>query len=399
MTANELYCRAFQKAMKLTALVFDWTEPELIQGPGSVKDLPALIQSKGIQRVLLVTDPGLMKIGLPKPLIEALEAAGIFCAVYDQTCVNPTIQNVEDARQLYLEADCEAIIAFGGGSPMDCAKGCGARVTNPKKSMMQMSGLLHVSKKLPPLFAVPTTAGTGSEATVAAVVTNPETHEKCPCNDPKLRPKYAVLDPALTVGLPQPITSTTGMDALTHAVEAYIGQSNTKYTAKRALEATTLIFRWLKKAYDNGADMEARENMLLASYYAGVAFTRAYIGYVHGIAHNLGGYYNVPHGLANAIILPRVLEYYGESAYARLADLADAAGVAGNTTEEKAKAFIQAIRDMNASMNIPDHFDCIQEADIPLLAQRALKESNPLYPVPKIMTQPECEALIRNLMG
>jgi alcohol dehydrogenase class IV len=262
-----------------------------------------------------------------------------------------------------------------------------------------MRGLLKITHKLPPLFAVPTTAGTGSEVTLAAVVSDPETHEKNACNDPKLRPKYAVLDPELTVGLPPHITSTTGMDALTHAVEAYIGKSNVKSTEEYAEKATKMIFENIEKAYTNGKDIEARDQMLKASFYAGQAFTRAYVGYVHAIAHNLGGQYGVPHGLANAIILPYVLEYYGETAHKRLAKLAEIAGVkTTGSDKEKAEAFIEAIKTLNKNMNIPDGFDMVQEKDIPVIVERALKEGNPLYPVPKIMDKADCEAVIRRMM-
>ena len=251
-----------------------------------------------------------------------------------------------------------------------------------------------------PFFAVPTTAGTGSETTVAAVVTDPETHEKNAISDPCLRPKYAVLDPNLTTGLPQHITSTTGMDALTHAVEAYIGKSNVKSTIRYSEDAVKLIHANLEKAYANGKDIEARNNMLKASFLAGSAFTRAFVGYVHAIAHNLGGMYNTPHGLANAVILPYVLEWYGSSVYKRLAKLADLINLTDPSlsNEEKAKAYINEIRRMNKAMNIPEKFDFIKEEDIPTLIKRALKEGNPGYPVPKIMKPSDCEQVIRSIM-
>ena len=394
----KIYCRLYQRIMKIAAAIFDWSEPKLLKGPGSVLELPALIQSLGIKRVLLVTDKGLMGIGLPAPLLKKLEDTGIHCTVYQDTNANPTLTNIADARKLFAEANCEAVIAFGGGSPMDCAKGVCMRVAYPK---MKLRGLkISLMRKLPLLFAVPTTAGTGSEVTIAAVFTNSETHEKNALMTPKVRPKYAALDPALTIGLPPHITSTTGMDALTHAVEAYIGGSNTKLTAQKARDATRIVFFYLERAYQDGKDIEAREQMLLASYDAGMAFTRAYVGYVHAIAHNLGGMYGVPHGLANAIILPHVLDFYGAAAHARLADLYDMAGLSGaNSLGEKAEAFIQAIRDMNKRMNIPDRLDCVKEEDIPLLAERALLEGNPLYPVPVIMNQAQCETLIKSMMS
>lgn len=399
--AYEAYCRAYQGIMRAAVNVLDWSEPKLIKGAGAVKELPKTVKQLGYKNVLVVTDKGLMGLHLLDSLFEELKNNEIAYVVYDGVQPNPTIDNIEEARALYLGNGCEAIIAFGGGSPMDCAKACGARIARPDKQIPQLRGQLKVLKKIPMLFAVPTTAGTGSETTIAAVVSNPKTHEKNAINDPRLRPKYAVLDPELTVGLPPHITSTTGMDALTHAVEAYIGQSNTPDTEEKAKMATKMIFENLEVAYKDGKNIEARENMLLASYYAGVAFTRAYVGYVHAIAHNLGGMYGIPHGLANAVILPYVLDYFGESAHKRLAELAEVAGLdcAGKSDKEKAEMFIAEIRRMNKDMNIPDKFDKIKEADISTIADRALKEGNPLYPVPKIMDKEDCVKIIRQLMA
>ena len=399
-TLKKCYYRIYQKVLKFAMCFMNWSEPTLLEGEGAVLRLPKLIKDKGLNRILVVTDKGLMSIHLLDPLFEELKAQGIEYFVYDGVQPNPTIPNIEQCRDMYLDNNCEGIIAFGGGSPMDCAKAAAARVVKPKKSVRKMRGYLKVGKKLPPFFAVPTTAGTGSETTVAAVVTDPTTHEKNAISDPCLRPKYAVLDPALTVGLPPHITSTTGMDALTHAVEAYIGKSNVKSTIRYAEEATKLIHDNLEKAYNNGKDIEARNNMLKASFYAGSAFTRAFVGYVHAIAHNLGGLYNTPHGLANAVILPYVLDWYGPAAYKKLAKLADLIGITKEemSIEEKAKAFITEIRRMNQAMNIPDKFDFIKEEDMNTLVKRALKEGNPGYPVPKIMNEQECEKVIRSFM-
>ena len=393
--------RIAQKVLKLAMCFMDWSEPELLEGEGAILKLPAFIKNKNIDKVLIVTDKGLMSIHLLDSLFEELKKENIEYVVYDGVQPNPTIPSIEECKQIYLDNNCQGIIAFGGGSPMDCAKAAAARVVKPKKSVRKMRGYLKVNKKLPPFFAVPTTAGTGSETTLAAVVTDPTTHEKNAICDPCLRPKYAVLDPALTVGLPPHITSTTGMDALTHAVESYIGKSNVKSTIKYAEDAVKLIHTNLEKAYHNGKDMEARNNMLKASFYAGNAFTRAFVGYVHAIAHNLGGMYNTPHGLANAVILPYVLEWYGASVYKPLAKLSDLIGLSKEnmSLEDKAKAYIAEIRRMNQVMNIPDKFDFIKEQDIPTLVERALKEGNPGYPVPKIMKPSDCEQVIRSIMA
>lgn len=399
MNAKHIYYRTYQKVMKFSVNFLDWTPPKLLKGAGAIKELPELVKSQGISNVLVVTDKGLMGLHLLDSLFEGLEKAGVKYSVFDSVQPNPTIYNVEDALKMYKENNCQGIIAFGGGSPMDCAKVTGARVVKPNQSAPDMRGVLKILKKLPPFFAVPTTAGTGSECTIAAVISNPDTHEKNSIMDPVLRPKYAVLDPELTVGLPPHITSTTGMDALTHAVEAFIGKSNTKQTEDDALIATKLVFENIEDAYNDGKNIKARENMLVASYHAGLAFTRAYVGYVHAIAHNLGGMYNIPHGLANAVILPYVLDYFGESAYSRLAILADVAGVSGQAQgeREKAKNFIAAIRDLNTKMGIPDKFEQIKDEDIQLIAERALMEGNPLYPVPKIMDLEDCKAIIKKL--
>ena len=393
--------RIAQKVLKLAMCFMDWSEPELLEGEGAILKLPAFIKNKNINKVLIVTDKGLMSIHLLDSLFEELKKENIDYVVYDGVQPNPTIPSIEECKQIYLDNNCQGIIAFGGGSPMDCAKAAAARVVKPKKSVRKMRGYLKVNKKLPPFFAVPTTAGTGSETTLAAVVTDPTTHEKNAICDPCLRPKYAVLDPVLTIGLPPHITSTTGMDALTHAVESYIGKSNVKSTIKYAEDAVKLIHTNLEKAYINGKDMEARNNMLKASFYAGNAFTRAFVGYVHAIAHNLGGMYNTPHGLANAVILPYVLEWYGPSVYKPLASLSDLIGLSKEnmSLEDKAKAYIAEIRRMNQAMNIPDKFDFIKKQDIPTLVERALKEGNPGYPVPKIMNKKDCEEVIRSIMS
>lgn len=394
----KMYCRAYQGVFRVAVNFLDWTEPQLVKGEGSVRKLPEIVKANGHNSVLVVTDKGLMGLHLLDGLFEGLDKAGINYVVYDGTQPNPTIDNIEEARALYINNCCSAVIAFGGGSPMDCAKAAAARIAKPNKTVQQMRGSLKIMKKLPTLYAVPTTAGTGSETTIAAVVSDPKTHEKYALQDPVLRPKYAVLDPELTVGLPPHITSTTGMDALTHAVEAYIGHSNTKGTIEAAEKATKLIFDNIYAAYENGKNLTARENMLEASYLAGIAFTRAYVGYVHAIAHNLGGMYGTPHGLANAVILPYVLEYYGETAAEALAKLADIAGLetSGMSASQKAELFISNIKEFNKMMNIPEHLK-ILEKDIPTIANRALREGNPLYPVPKIMDYDDCVSIIKRI--
>ena len=293
-----------------------------------------------------------------------------------------------------------AIIGFGGGSSIDCAKAVGARVAKPHQSLEKMKGILKVHKKLPLLIAIPTTAGTGSETTLAAVITDAESRHKYPINDFPLIPRVAVLDPKVTASLPPFLTATTGMDALTHAVEAYIGNSTTAGTRADALFAVKMIFENIDRAYTDGSDLEARKNMLLAAFSAGCAFSKSYVGYVHAVAHSLGGEYNVPHGLANAVLLPFVLEAYGHTIDNKLHQLAIAAGVTDEDTpdDQAAAQFIQAIKDMKKRFAIGDTIPQIREEDIPKLAAYAEKEGNPLYPVPVLMDAKQLEQFYYLLM-
>ena len=393
------YYRGYQKAMKVGSdVVFKWQEPEIFSGAGAVKDLAKIIKEKGFQKPLIVTDPGLMKLNLLAGLFDSIEAEGYSYALYDEVVPNPTIENIEAAVQIYKQNACDCVIAFGGGSSMDCAKIAAARVAHPNKPVEKMRGLLKVGKGLPAIFAVPTTAGTGSETTIAAVITGAN-HTKITIMDPAIRPPYAVLDPELTLGLPPFITAPTGLDALTHAVEAYIGKANTKTTKLRARQAVNLIYKYLPVVYEDGKNIEAREQMLLASYYAGVAFTQAYVGYVHAFAHAIGGMYGIAHGSACATILPEMLKYYGYTCFEQLADLADEAGIAGKDAADKAKKFIKSIQEMNAKMGIPARFEQLEEKDFNELAERILTEANPLYPVPKEMDREDVLRMLKHLQA
>ncbi len=387
---KRVYCRVVQSCFRIAIPMLPYREPEILS---SVTELAEKVKEKKVSSILVVTDESLHRLGLLEELKAALRKEKIAYAVYDQTVANPTVTNVEEARELYLKEGCQAIIGFGGGSPIDCAKVVGARIVKPKQSVPKMKGILKIHKKLPLLFAVPTTAGTGSETTLAAVITDGETRRKFPINDFSLIPQYAVLLPEVTRGLPPFVTATTGMDALTHAVEAYIGGSTTKETRAYAEEAVKLIFENLEKVYQNAADMEARKNMLYASFLAGKAFSKSYVGYCHAVAHSLGGRYNTPHGLANAVLLPHILEAYGERVYQTLKKLAVLSGLVPESISEKegATAFIEKVRAMNRAMGIPATISDIREADIPELAVYAEKEGNPLYPVPKLMTAKELE--------
>ncbi len=395
---EKIWCRTFQTVMKAASAVLPWREPEILHFDNGTRDIGAFVAKKAYKKVLVVTGPNVYKRGLADELIKGLEENGVPYALFNRVVNNPTIDNIEEAFALYKAEGCDAIIALGGGSPMDLAKVVGARAAKPRKPVKKMKGLLKIMKRIPDLYAIPTTAGSGSETTIAAVVSDSVTHEKYPINDLSLIPRYAVLDPRLTAALPPQTTATTGMDALTHAVEAYIGRSNTQKTKENAERAVKLIFDNLLTAYEHGDDLTARENMQKASYYAGVAFTRAYVGYVHALAHALGGFYGTPHGLANSVLLPVVLEYYGESAHEPLARLAEIVGITDGDDAAKATKFIGAIKEMNAKMLIPATIDGIDPADVPEMAKRAAAEGNPLYPVPRLLGADELEKIYGMIM-
>lgn len=387
---KSVYCRLFQAAFRMALPVLPYREPEIIN---SCSELGKVLEKEKATSVLVVTDKGIVNNGLLNPLEKALNTGNVSYAVYDETLPNPTVINVEDALKLYHKNKCNAIIAIGGGSAMDCAKAVGVRVTYPNRTVNQLGGKLKAWRKLPMLIAIPTTAGTGSETTLAAMITDSKTHRKYAIMSFPVIPHYAVLDATLTYSLPPHLTATTGMDALTHAVEAYIGRSTTKETRRLALEATKLVFENVYMAYTDGKNHAARENMLHAAYKAGIAFSKSYVGYIHALAHALGGLYGAPHGLANTIIMPYVLEAYGKSVYKKLHTLGLYAGVCDkkDSYEIGAKKFIDAIKKLNARMGISDKIEGIRKEDILSLSKHAEKEANPLYPVPKLMTRKELE--------
>lgn len=387
---KSVFCRVFQTAFRIALPILPYREPKIIN---SCAELGGIFKRERIQSVLIVTDKGIVDNGLISPIEKSLRENNIKYKIYDKTQPNPTVHNVEDALAAYKANSCGGLIAAGGGSCMDCAKAVGARAAYPKRTVGQMKGILRILRRLPTLVAIPTTAGTGSEVTLASIITDSEKHHKYALMSFPLIPHYAVLDAELTYSLPPHLTATTGMDALTHAVEAYIGRSTTKETRRLALEATRLIFENIKAAYTDGHNHTARENMLHAAYKAGVAFSKSYVGYIHAVAHSMGGQYGTPHGLANAVIMPYVLDEYGESAYKKLCRLGIAAGVCSeeNSYAEGAGSFIEAVRMLNDELGIPHKIEGIRKEDIPVMARHAEREANPLYPVPKLMTRNELE--------
>jgi alcohol dehydrogenase class IV len=374
--------------------------PTLFVGPDSALRLCASIGQFGFKRVMIVTDAVLVKLGLVEPLRSALAAQGIDVAVHDGITPDPTYPVLQAGYEAVRAHRSDAILAVGGGSAIDAAKVIGAMAATGK-SPARLIGMLKVSKPMLPLFAIPTTAGTGSEVTVAAVVTDPVKHEKAAVIDPKLVPLAAALDAGLMRGMPKPITAATGMDALTHAVEAYLNRWPHAETAQHCTAAVRMVFGNLQRAYDHGDDLQAREAMALASFYAGLAFTKAYVGYVHAFSHKIGGMYGVPHGLANAITLPYVLDFLKDepSARDRLAELALVIGASkeGEPKEALAQRFIDRVRELNRAVGIPEKMPSLRPADVPEIARAAMIEASRDYPVPKAMALAESEALLQRM--
>lgn len=387
---KKLLCRIVQMGFRAVLPILPYKDPVILN---RTDDIVGVLKEKEIDSVLIVTDTFLRSAGMTEQLEQLLWKNHIRCYVYDGVCPNPTVNNVEESFAEYVRGGCQGIVAFGGGSVIDCAKAVGARAAYPKRSIRQLKGLLRVLRKTPLLIAVPTAAGSGSEAALASLISDPVRKRKYVMYNFTMIPEYAVLEPALTYSVPQHLTATIGMDALTHAVEAYIGNTTTPQTRAYAKQAVRLIFENIERAYTYGSHYTARRNMLYASHIAGIAFSKSYVGYIHTIAHSLGGQYNIPHGLANAVILPYVLEAYGEPVYEKLHELGIEAGVAAVTDSHElgAKKFICAIRRLNRRMNIPCKLSGICKEDIPVLAKHAAAEANPLYPVPVLMDAKELE--------
>lgn len=394
---RKIFNRTSQRTFATAQRVINYGIPELIEGPGSIEKLPARINSDGFKKALVVAGKTVAKHGLIDGFLKAMDESCVSYCIFDGAEPNPTIENVEAGVKLYNSNKCQCIVVIGGGSSMDCAKIIGARVSNPDKKVEKLGGALKVRKKPPYLYAVPTTAGTGSETTIAAVIVNAETKHKYAVNDPKLMPKVAVLDPELTLSLPPLITAITGMDALTHAIEAYINRYGSREAYLYAKRAVKLIFENLEKAYTDGRDLEARENMLKASFYAGYAITRNCVGYVHACGHPLSGFYNLPHGQTMATILPIVLKRYNAAIYKPLAEIGTLIGIKGNSEKSIAKKFIKAIESLNERIGIPSKYSEIKKEDITQMSSYAIAEANHIYPVPVIWGQEDILAIYYDL--
>jgi len=391
---------ALMKGAGALTRVLPIPQPTLLVGAGSSRRLGQAVAAFGHARVLVVTDRVIVGLGLLQGLLEALSEGGTAYALFDEITPDAPIPLIERGIAAFREHGCDALVAVGGGSAIDSAKAIAVAIANPGRPLRALAGYYKGLRSPLPVYAVPTTAGTGSEVTVAAVVADPERSSKLVIIDTRLVPRMAALDPELMAGLPPHITAATGIDALTHAVESFIGTWASPTTDALALAAVGMIFEHLRTACHDGSNLQAREQMALASTWAGMAFTRANVGYVHAIAHQFGGLYHTPHGLANAIMLPHVLRFSAPAVGARLARLAVRArlGRADEGERVLAQRFIEGVCALEADIGIPVTLAALREEDIPALARAALHEAHTGYPVPRYMTQAQCEAMIRAVL-
>jgi alcohol dehydrogenase class IV len=354
-------------------------------GAGSSAQLCSHIARMGYTRVLVVTDKPLRDLGIVDRAVSALIEAGVDIAYYDGVLPDPTYDQVAAGTAVLKEHGSEAVLAIGGGSSMDAAKIIAA-CKHSDQSPSEWVGFGKVKHEVLKIFAIPTTSGTGSEATMGSVISDSATHAKGVISGAPLLPSAVALDAELITGLPPHITAATGMDALTHGIEAYIGIWERDTRLEDASVAIKLVFAHLADAYHDGSNLAAREGMAMGSYYAGIAINQVNVGSVHAIAHQLGGKYGIPHGLANALVLPHVLEYCREEAQVRLAELAVLVGLgtAGEGQEQLAFKFIQGVRDLRTEVGIPDHSDKIKAEDYEAIIAAAITEGD-AYPAPRLL--------------
>ena len=365
------------KSMHMGQITSFFIPTVTLVGQNCSTQIPDRLKSLGGKKPLIVTDQGIVAVGILKQITDILDAAGMQYAVYDKTVPNPTDKNVEEATEAYKSNGCDSLITLGGGSSHDCGKGVGFVVGNGGK-IHDYEGVDKSSKPFPPYVAVNTTAGTASEMTRFCIITDTSRKVKMAIVDWRCTPSVAIDDPVLMMGMPPSLTAATGMDALTHAVEAYVSTAATPMTDACAEKAMEYINRYLRRAVANGKDMEAREGMCYAQYLAGMAFNNASLGHVHAMAHQLGGFYNIPHGLANAILLPRVLEYNRPYCMGRLATVAQAMGEKCDnlSVDQASKKAIEAVRRLCDDVKIPKLCDTkFRMEDIDVLAEHALEDT------------------------
>lgn len=397
---TDLFARLRIRALGVATRLVPAPTPFMLTGPGSSVELARLIADRGARSVLVVTDGVLMKLEVVAPVLNALKEAGIAVTVFADVEPDPAVETIMAGIERLRASGATAVLAVGGGSPIDAAKAmiaCYARGRRPEN----LDGYFKVRAPVLPFFAVPTTAGSGSEVTVASVVSKPEVGRKFAIVDNKLVPAAIALDPNLMLGLPPHVTAATGMDALTHAIESYLSTLATPATRALSVAAARAVFRDLPRAWEDGRNVDARQSLAVASCLAGLAFTRASVGYVHAIAHQLGPLYHLPHGYLNAILLPYVLDFYAGDSAARMAEFARACelGQDGADAQAMATSLVVAIRRLNERMGIPPTIEQITDADVPQIVRRALAEAHGTYPVPTYMSAVDCAGVVLNASG
>ena len=347
-------------------------------GAGAIKDIATEAKGRGFKKAFVCSDPDLIKFGVTKKVIDVLEGAGLDYEIYSNIKPNPTIENVQTGVEAFKKSGADYLIAIGGGSSMDTAKGIGIVIANPEfEDIRSLEGVAPTKNKSVPIFAVPTTAGTAAEVTINYVITDVEKNRKMVCVDPKDIPVVAFVDPEMMSSMPKGLTAATGMDALTHAIEGYITAGAWELSDMFHLKAIEIISRSLRNAVANTP--EGRADMALGQYVAGMGFSNVGLGIVHSMAHPLGALYDTPHGVANAIILPTVMEYNAPATGEKYREIARAMGVQGvddMTQEEYRKAAVDAVRKLSEDVGIPaDLRAIVKEEDIPFLAQSAYDDA------------------------
>jgi alcohol dehydrogenase class IV len=374
--------------------------PFMLTGPGSSVELARMIADRGARSVFVVTDAVLVELKVVDPVLNALKEAGLAVTVFSDVEPDPSISIIMAGIEQLRASGATALLAVGGGSSIDAAKAMIACYATGRRPA-DLDGYFKVRARVMQFFAIPTTAGSGSEVTVASIVSDPEAGRKFAIVDNKLVPAAIALDPNLMIGLPPHVTAATGMDALTHAIESYLSTLATPATRALSVAASRAILRDLHRAFEDGHDIAARQSLAVASCMAGLAFTKASIGYVHAIAHQLGPIYHLPHGYLNAILLPYVLDFYLDGASVRMAELARACGLGqdGDDPRSLATSLVAAIRRLNACVGIPLTIEQISDADISEIVRRALAEAHGTYPVPQYMSAAECSTIVRRAAG
>ena len=386
--------RLYQRILFLSSKLIRFPIPEVFH---NLNDILEILKKEEKAKPILIAGKTISKKEEVISLIRLLQDNNISPFLYDRVSSDPDRKTIDDLATFYRSNGCDCIIAIGGGSSMDAGKALAVRLLYPKKPLEKFAGILKVRKKPPLLIACPTTAGTGSEATVCSVITQEEENYKFAISDPVLTPKYALLDDRFLISLPRKVIADCGMDALCHALEAYLSCSSTPLTREYSLTALKLIHENLTPFYLDSSNKHAGKAMLEASFDAGVSFTRAYVGYIHALAHAIGGKYHIAHGRCIAILLPYVLRAYGKKAARRLSEVYDVFYPDKKNASIKSKAdmLISEIENMNGRMDIPSSFQGqLEEADFESLSRRAYKEANPLYPVPKLLNQEELKNIL-----